>query len=930
MLEVLDRRQLTRIEAVHRGFLYQHLYVVGCLLLAGPNEVDRITVEGDEDVELDRPQERVYIQVKTRSAPLQPNDIQGALERFGVLRAAHSEQQRSGQPSFVIVCNTPPSRDLKQQYKDDSWPTDIHIVCPDVDESHDPFLPPPWQDVLSAVHWCIERARALPMRMVEPETLVWKLSGRAQFAAMGGISDHAFLTTELPSLFEQIAIQLQQFPSAPVPYRPQENEPELDSGERVRLISGFSGAGKTAWASHSAMFMPGLCAYYDVGDVPGPAIAASLVRELGAQWANKEEGDLRQILMPGTTGIEALRALDRYLASLGEPALVVLDNAHRVPADDLRILIESTHHLRVVLLAQPKSSLVEIASALTIAEEELAGWGLDQLAEEVQAQGATASTAHLARLKRLTGGLPLYVKSATQLASTLYGGDVAAMCDAVLQQENIRHTAQELVLARLFASLPSAVQEVVAVLSLADVPLDHGEAKILAQTALNFDGATITRSLRNLGTLGAVRFFGNGRLQVHDALRLLGSQHFMDFTEEKRVATHRSLREILEQSFIQRREMSRFPLYIRTLLQLEDVETLIDIGSEEWFHELGISVDIWEELERAAINESLDPRARFYALDGVVFARMKAGMIDQVRLQLDSMQALVDQYDLSSNEQITVRLKRMVYDASKGDETAVDAAIEELQSNLPAQESHLRIALYSAALALHTLKRYEPAEIILQELVKQYYDVLGIGPADIIGASNADIAEMMRQRKSAVDDAKHLADCLDFLAKALNAMGRDSGLARVHAMKWYAMAHALDSLVNVGQDLADEFIGRGDAIGAREVLEQHILPIVRDHNLLDKLVGVRSQYAVVLAYCGDHVGAARELSRLEPYLPGLTDWQQQELKGQKRLVARIRRSASSKRFPQEGRSKISRQKKVGRNEPCPCGSGMKFKRCHGG
>lgn len=32
--DVLDSAQLVRIEAVHRGFLYQHLYAVGCLLLA--------------------------------------------------------------------------------------------------------------------------------------------------------------------------------------------------------------------------------------------------------------------------------------------------------------------------------------------------------------------------------------------------------------------------------------------------------------------------------------------------------------------------------------------------------------------------------------------------------------------------------------------------------------------------------------------------------------------------------------------------------------------------------------------------------------------------------------------------------------------------------------------------------------------------------
>lgn len=50
--DVLDIVQLKRIESVHRGFLYQHLYTVGCLLLAQEAGVKSIMVELDEDIEL--------------------------------------------------------------------------------------------------------------------------------------------------------------------------------------------------------------------------------------------------------------------------------------------------------------------------------------------------------------------------------------------------------------------------------------------------------------------------------------------------------------------------------------------------------------------------------------------------------------------------------------------------------------------------------------------------------------------------------------------------------------------------------------------------------------------------------------------------------------------------------------------------------------
>jgi hypothetical protein len=55
----LDPSQLTRIEAVHRGFLYQHLFAVGCLLFAAKAGASAIIVEADEDIEVVLPDGRV-------------------------------------------------------------------------------------------------------------------------------------------------------------------------------------------------------------------------------------------------------------------------------------------------------------------------------------------------------------------------------------------------------------------------------------------------------------------------------------------------------------------------------------------------------------------------------------------------------------------------------------------------------------------------------------------------------------------------------------------------------------------------------------------------------------------------------------------------------------------------------------------------------
>ena len=80
--QVLDARQIKRIEAVHGGFLYQHLYAVVCLFLAAKAGPSAVVVERDEDIEIATGAQREYVQVKTRSAPIMPSDIDDVLRRF--------------------------------------------------------------------------------------------------------------------------------------------------------------------------------------------------------------------------------------------------------------------------------------------------------------------------------------------------------------------------------------------------------------------------------------------------------------------------------------------------------------------------------------------------------------------------------------------------------------------------------------------------------------------------------------------------------------------------------------------------------------------------------------------------------------------------------------------------------------------------------
>jgi hypothetical protein len=130
--------------------------------------------------------------------------------------------------------------------------------------------------------------------------------------------------------------------------------------------------------------------------------------------------------------------------------------------------------------------------------------------------------------------------------------------------------------------------------------------------------------------------------------------------------------------------------------------------------------------------------------------------------------------------------------------------------------------------------------------------------------------------------------------------------------------------MKVGQDVVDEFISMlDDPFEARRVIETLLLPIIKEYRLVEYVVPVRAQYAVILAYCGEIDEARRLINDLGSF--AVSDFRQRELRGQIELIERI---AAKPRMLARASIKAGGGK-VGRNDPCPCGSGRKYKRCHG-
>lgn len=422
---VLDPAQLRRIESTHRGFGYQHLYAVACLLDMAQTETKAVVIERDEDVELIRADVHVYIQVKTRSRALRSSDIDSALRRFGELRAEHRERRRTREVRFAVVSNVAPGPELAASLSSAEWPDDVAVVWPGQPGPAELMLPPASPDLATAVEACIVQAELIPFGSLAPETLTLKLAGLVQYVATGHL-DHRITVDQVTEFFEQLVLQLQEFPEPPANYRPQLGEPPLISSERVRLLVGVSGAGKTAWAARAAALHEGPAVYFDVGELPPSAVASSLARELAARFLSNVLG-AGGAALPTASGLELFAAISDRLAHSDISVVIVLDNVHRLPIATVRNLVEIDAELRFVLLGQqPWVGQLELEALLGIKAWTLAGWSLDAIISTFAATGCPLAAATGESMRQVTAGVPLYVESAAQVTKHSYGGDANA------------------------------------------------------------------------------------------------------------------------------------------------------------------------------------------------------------------------------------------------------------------------------------------------------------------------------------------------------------------------------------------------------------------------------------------------------------------------------------------------------------------------
>lgn len=928
----LDPNQLHRIESIHRGFLYQHLYAVASLLAAKELGCAEIRVETDEDVELRYPDLHLYVQVKTRSEALRKTDVSTTLKRFESIRATYAAGERAGNFALCVLSNAAPTRGLLELLASNP---DVKLVWPagcfPSDGEVDQLIPPAFLGVTEALGWCAEKAKALPFASLPPETLVWKLAAIVQCASAGEppYSSHQFSAAELPGLFEQVVLQLHEFPEVPDPYRPQEDEPAVESDERVRLLVGLSGSGKTSWAAQQAMHFDGMIGYYDAGGTPDGNLATALTRELAARWGAASQEALATVLFPGATGLESLRALDVFLEANGLRGLVVVDNAHTVGSTQVREVIEACRSMAFLLLAQPGDGSAELEARLAVQAIGLNGWSLETIAAEFSSQGCSITPEVSSRIRQMTGGLPLYVRSAADLTKRHYQGDTGAFCRAWEKGEHIATTAQEAILSRSFRDLDQTSRDYLAVLSLSTVPLEREEILHLGGSTLSITGAQAANRLRTFQERGMVRLLTDGRILMHDAFRPLSASAREELGRKFVERCARQLSSILSESIKRRPDAPRSLLLVRLLPLAGDVRSVVSFASDEFFYEYGLAQEFESLLYQVAMDEAQSADDRFWALDAVAFFALNHGEEDAAERFVSMMEEVIAH---ASDPVVGIRqvlIKKLLIAGRRRQPDRAKDFLNQLQDACAGDESVIRIGKYNYALALYSSGLYEQAEREVFGLVIEYYDFLGLDWHDVFAKSIPEIAERLGDKVKDQDTLKHLADSLDLYASSRNGRGLPSGLARLVATKFYAMAYAVSSFIRVGQDAVDELLDIvHDPWEAKKFLETNVIPAMAEFNLLGYLVPVRSQHAVLLAYCGEFEQARTEMAELRAFARALPESAGLELENQQHLIDSIERGEV--RLPPP-RPAIAAQpvRKVGRNEPCPCGSGVKYKRCHG-
>jgi hypothetical protein len=943
---VLDLAQLARIQGTHRGFLYQHLYSAACLLSSPKTGVVGVRVERDEDLELVHSHEVIYAQIKTREALLAPSDIEGMLERFERLRTAHHAGQRKDVPRFALVTNTELGPNLARS----SWPSDVLVLTPStpphVFERTGLVAPAP--NVGALLHGTLSIAEEFRLSALRPESLVSKLVGVIAQAAAGEPPGPSFARADLENICELVAAQIRPLPKV-VRYRSQIDEPKLPDGRGSLIVVGHSGDGKSAWAAEVAPHMSDVAVYLPCSSAPGEQMAPRLVEAVVATLVARGDFRPHHLVLPGRTGIDALALLDRELTIHAVSLTAIIDDCHHLAQNAIVDAMRAAPHIRYLLLGRPCDALDEVAALLSLPRARLGGWDDDTIAALLHDEGCSTKPAEVSALRSATKGAPLFVLHAIQAISSA-GKDTGEYARQLVLGTTAGRSPQEVLLEAAVRALDPVTAKVGSALAAIDAGFQAEEwAQLLARTTDDGPSA-IRRALRFLVDHQLAHESERGLVGIHDAFRPLLDGRFLSEVEVRNLRGFAA--DLIRVGLQNERTSERLVAYVRLLASIGRLSELADVANAlaEWFQETGTISEVRGHLEASARERELSAEDQFWALDTLVFFDIEDKKLDQAESRLPELRRLAE--GLGDHARGAVLHKEILIALLRGD---VDT-IRKLMATPPADARYSRILRYHSAIAEAQAGQVELAVSQLLDVATEYLSELGLTVDAILGKNVAELRGLIRPSADSTD-VRHLADCYHAIVCVSSGdpeRRKNNALFAIWAMKFYDLAGAVRSVLRAGQDAVDLMLGlEDDAEAARAFIEQSLLPVLGQARLPEMTIPIRSQYAVVCARCGDFARADAVMAAVAPYADGLPTEGRGELENQRALIERLRargpmspsqlaarrrRAAGLERRANEMRAALGLGSpppnmppltKIGRNSPCPCGSGQKYKKCHG-
>ncbi len=871
----IDAAQLVRIESTHKGFLYQHLVGVACMFQVALGHGRAVIVERDEDIEVDHENGRWYIQVKNLKDLLCFSDIAPSLALFDRLRSAHLDGARTGIAQFFVVSSSNLGPHLAAAVAAEDWPKDVQILTPSRPnlecriEVH--------EDVVRQWQYTVRLAHAAPHSRATPETLTWKLAAIIQSLATGAFADgrHRLDRPEIEELFEQVVALVDRLPQPPALYRPQESEPELSSDDRIRIIAGAGGSGKTSWAAQAALHAPVEIVYARSRETEGRNFAAWISSHLIANLFPRKGCAAADVFQPGALGAEPLRRIDAALEPHVRNVLVLVDDAHLLDAESFAMAVQGTLRIRWLVLGRPSESLSRIADRLSLEINNLSGWSNDVISQVMAANDVICDPRSVSEVRRITNGAPMFVENIAKLAA-VEENSLGEYLANFLRGAHGHTTALERFLeCDVLDHLSSFARNIAVALTYVLSPLPLPAIRALAQATCGGTEREVGLAVRSLIDWRVVISIKAREYGLHDTFRSLAVQHRANLTSTQRAAAARVIKECLAPALqVQSGLPYQLVDYMRALGELGEIDVLADMasGHEEWFREHGVSEDVEAVLTTAINGSEGSNQGRFLVADSLAFMALEAGDRPRAAGWIALQEKLLGSIGGDTRD-IRVRLatKHVLLAKLDRDVSAARKVVDDALRWLPRSSVALLVLQYNFALVAVDAEDADIVEHVARSLIAEYLAHLRLTIAQILEADAPEIWATLGPGDH-TDALRHLADCWFLLGRGMSMKGASLRFEFTLAMKLYDMADAPSSFLRTAGEVVDQLLWSqttADPLDALRLLETTILPTMERRGLVDQLLELRSLQAVALGCVGRHADARSVLRTLEPYYRGL-------------------------------------------------------------